>query len=155
MSTTEPVIASKLLDEVAERFSAEARSLGRAIMTDAPPDLRVDGNPHWLDLALSNLVSNALRYGEGTITLRATQDVSRTWLSVIDEGPGFTAEFRAKAFDRFSRADSSRTTGGTGLGLALVQAVAEAHHGIAVITPTDSCVSLYIPTKAVPSSEPA
>jgi signal transduction histidine kinase len=50
-------------------------------------------------------------------------------LVVTDEGTGFPPEFVDKAFDRFSRAETSRTTGRTGLALSPVQAVAEAHHG--------------------------
>ena len=64
-------------------------------------------------------------------------------LVVEDEGPGFHIEFTDKAFDRFTRADTSRTTPGTGLGLALVQAVAEAHGGTAAVS--GSQVSLTLP----------
>ena len=106
--------------------------------------LVVDGRPHWLELALGNLVSNALRYGVGTITLTAEQTDGETRLSVRDEGPGFPAEYVDKAFDRFSRAEVSRTTQGTGLGLALVRAVAEAHGGTAAIT-GPATVTLTIP----------
>ena len=60
-----------------------------------------------------------------------------------DEGDGFPPEFVGKAFDRFTRAESSRSTRGTGLGLSLVQAVAEAHGGTATIT--DSRVTLDLP----------
>ena len=69
----------------------------------------------------------------------------RVHLSVSDEGPGFPAAFVDEAFDRFSRAESSRTSGGTGLGLSLVQAVAEAHGGTATIT--GNRVTLVLPTR--------
>jgi signal transduction histidine kinase len=54
-------------------------------------------------------------------------------LVVRDAGPGFPADFRAVAFDRFSRPDSSRSTPGSGLGLHLVQSIALAHRGSARI----------------------
>lgn len=101
------------------------------------------GNPQWVELALGNLVSNALRYGEGSIAVIATTDRSATRITVSDEGTGFPREFVDKAFDRFTRADASRTTGGTGLGLALVQAVAEAHGGQATIS--GAAVTLVFP----------
>jgi signal transduction histidine kinase len=52
---------------------------------------------------------------------------------VRDSGPGFPADFAQHAFDRFSRAETSRTTPGSGLGLYLVQSVAQAHGGTAEI----------------------
>ena len=74
------------------------------------------GEPALLDLALANLPSNALRYGEGTIRVTATETHELTQLAVSDEGPGFPADFVDQAFNRFTRADTSRTTRGTGLG---------------------------------------
>jgi signal transduction histidine kinase len=140
----EPVHVADLVNHAVGRFGAEADAEGRRIETHAPDNLTVDGNPHWLELALSNLVSNALRHGVGTILVTATQADDRTQLTVSDEGPGFPTDFIDKAFDRFARADTSRTTPGTGLGLALVQAVAEAHQGTATIT--GARVTLDIPT---------
>ena len=54
-------------------------------------------------------------------------------VAVDDEGPGFPPEFVGSAFERFSRAEESRTSPGSGLGLALVAAVAEAHGGSAPV----------------------
>lgn len=54
-------------------------------------------------------------------------------ITVRDSGPGFPDDFRQHAFERFTRADASRTTLGSGLGLHLVQSVAEAHQGTAEI----------------------
>jgi signal transduction histidine kinase len=139
----EQVDVGGLLVEVADRYEAKAAEEGRHIKTvpasstttaAATSAFLIEGNRHWLDVALGNLVSNALRYGKGTITMGATQADGRVQLSVSDEGPGFPAAFVDQAFDRFSRAESSRTSGGTGLGLSLVQAVAEAHGGTASIT---------------------
>jgi signal transduction histidine kinase len=115
----------------------------------APTGLTIQGNQHWLDLALSNPVSNALKHGKGTIRITATEAAGRTQLAVSDEGPGFPADFVDYAFDRFSRADTSRTTRGTGLGLALVQAVAEAHGGTGAIAPAQ--VVLNLPTRRPPT----
>ncbi len=64
-------------------------------------------------------------------------------LEVRDEGPGIPPGFVDRALDRFARPDESRTTPGTGLGLSLVRAVAEAHGGTASIA--GSCVTLAFP----------
>lgn len=145
----EPVRVDLLIPEAVGHFTARASAQGRRIETLTPTDLTLTGNQHWLELALGNLISNAVRYGEGTILVSATQEHGRTRITVADEGPGFPADFVDKAFDRFARADTSRSTEGTGLGLALVQAVAEAHDGSATIAGAQ--VTLDLPN--APSSQ--
>lgn len=141
----DPVDVDELLRDITRRFAAQADAEGRRLETQARPGITLEGNQHWLDLALANLVSNALRYGEGTIRITAREVEERVQLAVSDEGPGFPDDFVDQAFDRFTRADTSRTTRGTGLGLALVQAVAEAHGGNATITGPE--VTLDVPTR--------
>lgn len=97
------------------------------------PDVVVEVNRRWLDIALSNLLGNAARHGRGETCVQASYDEPWLRLRVSDEGPGFPAEFRAVAFDRFSRGEASRTTPGSGLGLYLVSSVALAHGGTARI----------------------
>jgi signal transduction histidine kinase len=144
-ATTEPVDLEELVAEVTSRYAAAVSAEGRAIEMHVAPGLRVEGNEHWLRLGLDNLVSNALRYGAGTITVAAGQHAGGTRLSVRDEGTGLPEDFVAKAFDRFSRAETSRTSGGTGLGLALVKAVAEAHGGTATVEGTQVMLDLAAP----------
>lgn len=142
----DPVDIDQILRDVTSRFAAQANAEGRRLETSAPAGLTIEGNQHWLELALANLVSNALRYGEGAILVTATAIHDRTQLAVSDQGPGLPAGFIDQAFNRFTRADTSRATRGTGLGLALVQAVAEAHGGTASITGPQ--VALDLPTRA-------
>jgi signal transduction histidine kinase len=148
----EHVDLDELVDTVTARFTQQAAAVGRRVGVRLPPGHAVNGNRHWLELALGNLVSNALRYGEGTVLVTARETGSHTEISVEDEGPGFPEDFIDKAFDRFSRADASRSTrgpGGTGLGLALVQAVAQAHGGTTTIS--GSRVTLTLPNTPVRS----
>ena len=102
------------------------------------------GNEHWLELALNNLVSNALIHGDGAISVVVAQHEGHTEITVNDEGQGIPPDFRDRAFDRFARAETSRTSPGSGLGLALVQAVAEAHGGTATVH--GSSVTIDLPT---------
>lgn len=147
-ATLEPVDLDELLADLSTLYQPEAAANGRRIRSPRPTGHTLNGHPHWLDVALRNLVSNALRYGQGDITLAADQSDGYTRLSVTDEGTGFPPEFVDKAFDRFSRAETSRATGGTGLGLSLVRAVAEAHHGTAAIT-DPATVALTLPDGAI------
>ena len=118
----------ELLQTVARRF--ESRSDGR-LRIEADAGLVVEADRIRVEQALSNLVDNALRYGEGPVTVTATGADGSVALRVSDEGPGFPEELLSTAFDRFTRGDRARTRGGTGLGLAIVDAVARAHGGSA------------------------
>jgi signal transduction histidine kinase len=133
----EVVELGALLDEVADLYRPQADDCGRRVEVVCDALLTVNGRYRWLLLALSNLVTNALRHGAGTIRLEGAYEPGpdpAVVLRVSDEGAGFPAEFAKRAFDRFTRAEESRTTPGTGLGLALVRAVAEAHGGSAEIS---------------------
>lgn len=121
-----------VLTAAADRYRAALDREGRETVVDAP-DLRFVLSAPWIDAALSNLVANALRYGSGTVTLSARSDSEGLLLAVRDEGEGFPESLKGRAFDRFTRADKTRTTRGSGLGLALVKAVAEAHGGTTFI----------------------
>ena len=113
-----------------------------------------------IDQALDNLVRNAVTHtpGGGTITVRASRTTDaqgRDWVSldVIDTGPGFGSDELPRVFDRFYRADSSRSRaqGGSGLGLAIVRGIARAHGGdVAAQNNADepgATVTLRLPTE--------
>ena len=127
---TEPVGVGDLLSTVTERFARRARELGQEI--DArPTSASVAADPARVEQALANLVDNALAHGAGAIDLFAVERDDVVELHVADAGPGFPADFLEQAFDRFSRADGARTTGGSGLGLSIVALIAQAHGGSA------------------------
>jgi two-component system, OmpR family, sensor kinase len=123
----ETLEAAKLLADIATRFSWRAGEAGRQLAVEAPAGLAVNVDRIRAEQALANLVDNALRHGAGEVTLSARQANGSVELHVTDEGAGFPADFLGHAFERFTRADRAR--GGSGLGLSIVQAVAEAHGG--------------------------
>jgi signal transduction histidine kinase len=127
----EPLRAADVLDPVGEAFRARAEGAGRAIEVEPSDGIALNADRLRLEQAVGNLVDNALRHGDGTIRLRAVERNGRVELHVRDEGQGVDAELLPHAFERFTRGDEARTRGGTGLGLALVAAVAEAHGGSA------------------------
>jgi signal transduction histidine kinase len=116
--------------QAVEPLAAE-KGIRLSSRTDALPPFEAD--PNRLRQVLFNLLTNALRHAApgGCVTVTATGIPEGVRLAVADDGEGLTPEELASAFDRFYRADKSRSreTGGTGLGLAIVKAIAEAHGG--------------------------
>ena len=123
--------SDELLEDVRTRFTGRLRADGRELVVDDDAAAALTGDRRRLEQALGNLVENALQHGAGTIHLAAHAGARHVELHVRDEGPGFPPEFIADAFERFTRADPARTRGGSGLGLSIVQVIADAHGGVA------------------------
>ena len=118
-----------VLSRAAERFRARAEHAGRAITTEAPDGLELVGDELRLEQALGNLIENALRHGGGAVVVSGAVAEGAVELHVLDEGPGFPPGFLGTAFERFTRSDEARASGGAGLGLAIVDVIARAHGG--------------------------
>ncbi len=117
---------SALVTAVADAYAAVAEEAGRRFMIDVPPALHLRGDPALLQRMLANLLDNALTHGAGAITVALRQGPV---LVVADEGPGVPDADHEVVLRRFGRLDRSRSTLGTGLGLALVKAAVQAHGG--------------------------
>ncbi len=114
------------------------------IVVTGDEHVRASGRPEWIRRAVDNLLINAVRHAPpgSTVTVSVRQQELTTEVAVLDDGPGFPAQFLPVAFDRFTRADESRarapepTSGweGSGLGLAIVRSIMERHGGTAVAT---------------------
>jgi signal transduction histidine kinase len=133
--SAEPVDLQAFLEGVALRFEPEASDQNRSIVVDVRGGATAEVDPVRMDLAVGNLVGNALKYGDGTVTIRATTSEGRTDLEVVDEGHGIPDDLGDRAFQRFTRADRARTRPGNGLGLAIVAAVAHSHGGQVGLVP--------------------
>ncbi|MET9484983.1 ATP-binding protein [Streptomyces sp. NPDC006638] len=103
----------------------------------------VSGRPALLGRLLGNLLDNAERHANSTITIALTRDTRRheAVVDVVNDGPVIPAEDHERIFDRFTRLDHSRArdTGdreGSGLGLAIARRVASAHHGTITVNPS-------------------
>jgi two-component system, OmpR family, sensor kinase len=125
------VRAGALLGSVQEAFRRRAETAGRTIEGETSDSIALEADRIRLEQALGNLVDNALRHGSGSVLVSAVERNGRVEFHVLDEGQGFPPAFLPHAFERFGRADEARTSGGAGLGLALVSAIAEAHGGSA------------------------
>jgi two-component system OmpR family sensor kinase len=123
------------LTELATKAVADARVVdpSRPVTLDAPGPVLVEGDPNRLMQVLVNLLSNArVHTPAGTpVAVHISSDGTNAVVEVEDHGPGLTPTQATQVFDRFYRADPSRsrTQGGSGLGLAIVDAVVRAHGG--------------------------
>ncbi len=123
------VEVGQVLDAVAARFATAAEAEGRSVRLEDADGLTVQADRARLEQALTNMVSNALWHGGGEVVLRAGERDGSIELHVLDAGEGFAPGFLPRAFERFSRGDPARSRGGAGLGLSIVQVIAEAHGG--------------------------
>ena len=126
-----PVDAAPLLQDLAELYDAVAEAAGQRLEAEIPPDLPVFGDRDMIQQAVANLMDNALKFSPegGVIRLAAVTGPAGVYITVADQGPGIPEEDRSRATERFFRGESARSTPGSGLGLALVQAVATMHGG--------------------------
>jgi len=118
-----------LLADVAELYEPLAEERGQAFTVDIAAGGSVHGDRDLLFQALANLLDNAVKYAPagGRIDLLVEAGAHGPTVTVADNGPGVAPEFRRRVFERFWRADDSRSTRGSGLGLSLVAAVAALH----------------------------
>lgn len=129
-----PVDLAVLVAEEAERSAG-----GRVPVTAraAGPCL-VSGDVEGLRRMLRNLIENAMRYAKSGVDVAARREAGEAVLTVTDDGPGIPPADRERAFGRFVRLDDARSrdeneTGGAGLGLAIVRAIARTHGGSAYL----------------------
>lgn len=136
----QPVPVAAMFAQLCSAHVARAERDGIELSASAPEDLRVNADPVRLRQMLDNLVTNALRHVPrgGSVTVAAYPDGGDVVIDVVDTGPGIGAEDLPHVFDRFWRAEKSRSrqTGGSGLGLAIVRKLAETHGGTATATST-------------------
>ncbi len=128
------------LAEVARR-SAESAGVSapdRVVEVDASGAVLLEGDPDRLRQVVDNLVVNALTYStEGAVRVGVSAHEGRAVLTVHDEGPGIDPADLPSIFEPFFRSDPSRarSSGGAGLGLAIVEAIVRAHGGTVTANP--------------------
>ena len=128
VTTLEPIVA-RVLSEI---------SVGRAVTdvslrNEVPAELAATADAERIHQVLYNLVDNAVRFTPpgGSVTVSATRQDDRVVVEVRDSGVGIAPEHLPRLFERFYRADASRSRegGGTGIGLAIARSIVESHGG--------------------------
>jgi len=142
----ESVDVDEVFERVSERHAQAARDKQVAIVIDPhDEDLRLVGDPMRIEQAMQNLAANALKHTppEGTVRLGARRDGDRVRLTVTDNGAGIPAEHLPHVFDRFYKADRSRSQSGSGLGLSIVKAIVERHGGSVSVRSTPNVETIF------------
>jgi two-component system sensor histidine kinase SenX3 len=133
LASAEIVDLSDVLAEAIDRNEQLAASRKIRLVSEQAPQLEVFGNKEMLITAVKNLVENAISYSEPStsVGIGCSAKESIAEITVTDSGAGISPENQQRIFERFYRADPSRSreTGGTGLGLSIVKHVAKIHRG--------------------------
>ncbi|APT18655.1 two-component system histidine kinase [Amylolactobacillus amylotrophicus DSM 20534] len=140
---------NSMLEQVAASFELEAEKKNIQLNVETTPaDITMEADAEKMGRVFNNLVSNALKYGNGAtnINLIATRkDVDKIVIRVENDGEPIPNDALTKIFERFYRVETSRSveTGGTGLGLAITQSIIELHHGKISVT-SDEALTAFI-----------
>ncbi|WP_143463018.1 sensor histidine kinase [Levilactobacillus enshiensis] len=144
-----------MLEQLAASFELEGQKKGMTIgASSTPAILMMEADPEKLVRVFNNLVSNALKYGDGGkhINLNAKQiSDAELEVRVTNDGPKIPKESLSMIFERFYRVEESRSkeTGGTGLGLAIAQSIVALHGGYIYVESDDALTSfvIHLPVK--------
>ena len=135
----EPLVVidpAPLLEDIAELYEPAFEDAGLTFETDIVPNTRIAADRGLVSQAVSNLVENAIKYvpegGRVELSLRRNR-LGQPTIAVTDDGPGIPIHMRERIRERFVRLEESRSRPGSGLGLSLVEAVAEVHKAEFVI----------------------
>jgi two-component system sensor histidine kinase MtrB len=117
-------------ERLSEVVAVAAGARADEVRVEIPDPSHAVVDPEILDHIVSNLVTNALRYGRSPVRVTAATANGRLRVAVEDSGPGVAPEIEETLFERFTRAGVARDrVAGTGLGLAIARAYARAHRG--------------------------
>ena len=125
--------ARKAVEKIAAFYQTAAEDRHVTITCSGQGQIYAD--PDLFERAVGNLLDNALRFApdRGSIQVAVSKHSNDFEVAISDNGCGIAAEHLPRVFDRFYRAESSRTSDGAGLGLALVKSIVELHGGSAAI----------------------
>ncbi|HTZ19813.1 MAG TPA: ATP-binding protein [Opitutaceae bacterium] len=128
-----------VLTDAADLYREVAEEKNITMHIDTPAPVPVDGDSLRLGQAVANLLDNALKYtpADGRVRLATRTEPGFGVIEVSDTGPGVPPDEREKIWRRLYRGDASRSQRGLGLGLSLVKAIVEAHHGTVAVDEAD------------------
>lgn len=148
---------NQLLEQLTASFELEGQHRGIEISSKVVPNpLMIEADPEKLGRVFNNLVANAFKYGNGASYIRvdARQRADQVEVTVANDGTPIPAQSLDHLFERFYRAEASRSraTGGTGLGLAIVKIIVDLHHGTVTVT-SDENETAFVVTLPLKQAE--
>jgi two-component system, OmpR family, manganese sensing sensor histidine kinase len=146
---------TELLENLVQLYKPQAEAKQIKLSIQVTKNLKLLGDPDQLRRLFGNLIENAIHYtpNGGIVEIKDRRVSSQWYIDVRDTGVGIAPEQLKHVFDRFWRADRSRSynSGGSGLGLAIAQAIAQNHGGFITVTSqveVGSCFAVRLPTSA-------
>ena len=141
---------TELADEAMEMLRPLAETRQVALLLEADRRVAVDADASQLARVIRNLLENAIRHApnDSLVLVQIASNPQRATLRVVDQGEGFPADFRQRAFEPFTRADPARDlrTGTAGLGLSIARGIVTAHGGtIGVVDGPGGVVEVALP----------
>ncbi|MEH2402602.1 sensor histidine kinase [Nostoc sp.] len=144
---------TSILENLIQLYKPQAEAKQINFKFQLIANLQLIGDSVQLTRLFTNLVENALYYtlSGGVVEIKTSRVGSQLYVNVQDTGVGIAPEHIDKVFERFWRADQSRSywSGGSGLGLAIAQAIAQNHGGLISVTSqlgVGSCFTVHLPT---------
>ncbi|HET8746782.1 MAG TPA: ATP-binding protein, partial [Ramlibacter sp.] len=144
--------------EVVEAIREQATSSGIAITLAAPESLPLVGDEFRVEQVITNLLTNALRYGGGkpvAVTVGVRDEVHEAFVSVRDQGMGIAPADQERIFEQFERAEGDNQVPGLGLGLYIARQIAQAHQGRLEVRSTPGEGAEFILSLPLPPPQPA
>lgn len=117
---------------VVEAIQDQGKATGVQVTLSAPPTLEIVGDEFRIEQVITNLLTNALRYGQGkpvAVAVGLREEVPEAFVSVRDQGMGIVAADQERIFEQFERTEGAAQVAGLGLGLYIARQIAQAHHG--------------------------
>lgn len=140
-------------EAVVEAIQEQANGAGIPVTLASPATLPVEGDEFRIEQVITNLLTNALRYGGGkpvAVTVGARQEEREAFVSVRDQGDGIAPADQERIFEQFERAEGSNQVPGLGLGLYIARQIAQAHQGRLEVRSTPGEGSEFILTLPLP-----
>jgi len=120
---------SNVIARMCEAYEPGFEQHRKSFRTEVSPNITTAGDRELIEMMVSNLLENAIKHSRvgAKVFVTLVAEDKKAILTVGDDGPGISPIHRGRVFDRFFRAEQSRTTAGSGLGLSIVKAISELH----------------------------